>query len=497
MTRRLLFLLALLAALPLSARVATAAGRPAGLVPAPSAAVELEVGKGRLIRLERPATSVFIADPDVADVEVKSPMLVYVFGKAGGTTTLYAVGEHDEVLLNSELHVHYDLARVQQAIHELTPRSAVNVTSVGDSIVLTGTVYSASEGDDIKHIATRFVAEKQLLNKLKIDAPNQVNLRVRVAEVSRDVIKQFGIDWQNAFNNGTIIFGLATATGGQALIGSAASGIVAPLTNPNMPYGVAGGGAVAFGANQPSLLGGATTNNLFAGVKAGSANINSLLTALDNHGLITVLAEPNLTAISGEPAKFLAGGEFPVPVPAGNGTVGIEWKSFGVGLTFVATIAANDRLNLHVSPEVSQLSTAGAIQLDGTQVPALTTRRAETTIELGSGQSFAIAGLLQNNISQQINKFPWLGDVPVLGQLFRSEAFQRDETELVIIVTPYIVHPIATASNALLPSDAFVPSSDAQFLAHASEYQEQHPKAATALGRNGASLVGPVGFSLE
>jgi pilus assembly protein CpaC len=243
-------------------------------------------------------------------------------------------------------------------------------------------------------------------------------------------------------------------------------------------------------------LGSQTLNNLFGGVRTKSFNLNSLIDALDNHGLVTVLAEPNLTAISGEPASFLAGGEFPVPVPAGTGLVGIDWKNFGVSLNFVATVSSGDRINLHVMPEVSELSTAGAIMIDGTNVPALTTRRAETTVELASGQSFAIGGLLQNNVTQNINKFPWLGDVPVLGQLFRSEAFQRNETELVIVVTPYIVHPIATADRAMMPTDGFVPSTDSEFVLRANEYQSHGP-AQPAPAAGGASLVGPVGFDLE
>ena len=244
-----------------------------------------------------------------------------------------------------------------------------------------------------------------------------------------------------------------------------------------------------------SQLGGQTNNNLFGGVRTKSLNLNSLIDALDNHGLVTVLAEPNLTALLGEPASFLAGGEFPVPVPAGNGLVGIDWKKFGVSLDFVATISGGDRISLHVMPEVSELSTNGAIVIDSISVPSLTERHAETTVELASGQSFAIAGLLQNNVTQNINKFPWLGDIPVLGQLFRSEAFQRNETELVIIVTPYLVHPIATADRASAPTDGFVPPTDGQFVAHANEYQPHAPAAPASSG--GTSLIGPVGFDLE
>jgi pilus assembly protein CpaC len=446
--------------------------------------------------------SVFIANPDIADMQVKSPTLIYVIGKSAGTTTLYGVGENDQVIISTQLRVTFDPNRVEQAIHDLLPQSAIAVSAVADSLVLTGTVYSASDGDDIKRIAARFVHNPaQLINRLKVDAPNQINLRVRVAEVSRDIVKQFGFNWSDVFNNGKIVFGLAT--GAPALIGSLTGSQTTPFADTTL-YGVPPGGPVnaltgapanAFNTLETSQLGGATNNNLFGGVTTKNFNLNTVIDALDNHGLITVLAEPNLTAVSGEPASFLAGGEFPVPVPAGTNLVGIDWKNFGVSLNFVATVVNDDRLSLHVMPEVSELSTNGAIMIDGISVPSLTTRRAETTVDLASGQSFAIAGLMQNSVTQNINKFPWLGDVPVLGQLFRSEAFQRNETELVIIVTPYLVHPIATASRAMAPTDGFSPASDGQLVLHADEYQQRRPVPAAPVGNT--SLVGPVGFDLQ
>jgi pilus assembly protein CpaC len=306
-------------------------------------------------------------------------------------------------------------------------------------------------------------------------------------------VKQFGINWENIYNNGTVAFGLVTALPTVLSLDQQSNvSKVVPKLPRNPTFG--------FNTQDQALLGGAINNNLFAGAKTGSKNINALIDALDNHGLITVLAEPNLTAVSGEPASFLAGGEFPVPVPemgAGGSVIAIEWKKFGVSLNFVATIGAEDRISLHVKPEVSQLSTTGAIVVNGIQVPALTTRRADTAIELGSGQSFAIGGLLQNNVVQDINKFPWLGDVPVIGALFRSQAFQRNESELVIIVTPYIVHPIATASRARVPTDGYVPSTDGELLGRGSEYRQQAPKPAAPLAGKGTALIGAVGFDLE
>lgn len=469
MNRAALYALAFLALGLIALPSLSASAAPTQIVSPAGPAIQLDVGKGRLVRLAQPAASVFIADPDIADVQVKSSTLVYVFGKSSGVTTLYAVGEHDDVLLNAELTVRFDVARVQQAIRDLIPHSGVTVSAADDSIVLGGTVYSAADGDSIRKIAARFVSDpKQIVNDMKVEAPNQINLRVRVAEVSRNILKELGINWNAAFNAGSH-FGV----GGISLFTGLAQGTPAP-TIFNLHY--------SSGPNH-------------------TVDLNPVIDALDQHGLISVLAEPNLTAVSGEPASFLAGGEFPVPVPqTGTGgvpTVTIMFKQFGVSLNFVATIAGSDRINLHVNPEVSQLSTQGAITIDGIQIPALTTRRAETTVDLGSGQSFAIAGLLQNEITQSINKFPGLGDVPVLGALFRSQSFQRGESELVIIVTPYIVHPIATASRAKSPTDGYVPSSDLELIGNGNEYRKTGRGQGGPVARNGTPLVGPVGFDLE
>ena len=222
-----------------------------------------------------------------------------------------------------------------------------------------------------------------------------------------------------------------------------------------------------------------------------------LLDALDKEGLITVLAEPNLTAVSGETAEFLAGGEFPVLVPGNNGRVTISFKKFGVSLAFTPTLIGGSTISLKVKPEVSQLSSTGAVEVSGFVIPALTTRRAETTVELGSGQSFAIAGLLQNNITRDIERFPGLSDIPVLGSLFRSDQFKRDESELVIIVTPYIVRPVSSQLLAL-PTDGLTPPTDTDRVLHSRLYRPtlgRRPSGPSGRGANG--LVGPVGFMLD
>ena len=461
-----------------------AAAAPQVVAPA-SMQIQLEVGKGRLVKLDRPATSVFLADPEIADVQVKSPSLVYVVGKGAGETTLFAVGDREEVILNVALSVRHNVDRLRQALRDLLPDSAVDVSSMGNALVLEGAVRSAAEAEDVRRVAARFVPEEnQLVNKLRIDAPTQVNLRVRVAEMSREVIKQLGVNWESIVSPGSFAFGLATG---------------APVLNAatTVPPGTAAKQFVTRRDLGNGLGTGATANNAFASLSTRRIDLNSLIDALDQEGLVTVLAEPNLTATSGETASFLAGGEFPIPVPQGLNTITIEFKKFGVSLDFQANIGTNDRINLRVRPEVSQLSSSGAITINSITVPALTTRRAETTVELGSGQSFAIAGLLQNNVTQNLNKFPGLGDLPVLGPLFRSSRFQRDESELVIIVTPYLVRPVS-AGKLMAATDGFVAPTDAERYLKGETYRPQPaPRPSAPLSRSGSTLIGPYGFDLE
>jgi pilus assembly protein CpaC len=453
------------------------------IIAAAGAPLMVDVGKGQLVTLDHAATTVFVADPDVADVQVKSPSLIYLFGKKGGETTLFAVGENDQVLANLNVRVRYDTARVQEAIHQMVPHSAISVNALDGSLVLEGTVYSAADGDDVRRVAERFVDPKQLVNKMKVDTPNQVNLRVRVAEVSRNVVKAFGINWNALFTPGKISFGVAQGN------------------DPGGPLSTLGP-AFLTRAAVPGAAAVDTVNNLLGSYRSGpngTAAVDTLLDALDKNGLITVLAEPNLTAVSGEPASFLVGGEYPIPISGSLGQIGLDFKKFGVSLSFVATIGVNNRINIHVQPEVSELDPTSGVVIGGISIPGLAVRRAETTLDIASGQSFAIGGLLQNNVKQSISKFPWLGDVPVLGQLFRSEAFQRNETELVIIVTPYVVRPVSTANRLASPTDGLVTPSDAQYILYGNQYRQQAPRreADTPISRAGGSLIGPVGFELD
>lgn len=458
-----------IAGLALAAVVAPAAplrAASAQLVGESGEPIEIDASKGTLLRLDRPASAVFVADPDVADIQMKSPRLIYILGKKAGQTTLYAVDADERVLANRRITVSHDISRLRDALNAIMPGGTVQARSVDSNVVLSGTVRTPAEAEEARRLATGIVSDpKKVLSTIAVTAPSQVYLRVRVAEVSRDVLKQFGINWDAALSSGSFLLGLASG-------------------NPV----VAGGNFLTRNAG---------TNSLFGSFSRGKLDLNGLIDALDDEGLITVLAEPNLTAISGKPANFLAGGEFPIIVPDTNNRATVAFKQFGVSLAFTPTILGPDRISLHVNPEVSQLSTAGAVQISGFTIPALTTRRAETTVELGNGQSFAIAGLLQNNITQDLSKFPGLGDLPVLGTLFRSDKFQRKESELVIMVTPYIVRPISTGRIAL-PTDGLIPPTDTDRVLHGQLYRPSlgHSVKTPVVGDTHGAR-GPVGFALD
>jgi pilus assembly protein CpaC len=416
--------------------LASFGGAPAGaaeLVPTAAEAVSIEVNEGHLVRIERPAAAVFVANPEIAEVAVKSPRLIYVFAKKPGETTLYAVDQKEAVVANLRLVVTHDLSTLSDGLDRMVPQGQVTAESVSGAIVLTGAVGTAAEAEDARRLASRFLGEgEEVISRLQVTAPNQVNLRVRIAEVSRAALRQFGINWEALADVGNFTFGLAT---GSPIFGE--------------PVEI--GGQVF----QPLLTRQNGVNNLIGSYSSDDVTVDTLVDLLAEDNLIAILAEPNLTALSGETASFLAGGEFPVPVPDDDG-IAIEYKKFGVGLSFTPTVLSPNRISMKVNPEVSQLSNEGAVRIEEIQVPSLTTRRAETTVELASGQSFAIAGLLQNNSSFDHSRVPGLGDMPILGDLFKSDRFSRQETELVIIVTPYIVKPIDDPAAVALPTDAVI-----------------------------------------
>lgn len=442
--------------------------------------IRLDVGKGTLIELNRSADTVFVADPNVADVRVKAPRLVYLFGKAPGDTSLYAVDADQRVMLSRPVEVQRDIGQIQAALSQLIPGGSVRVRAVNTSLVLSGSVDSSVEAEEVLRLARPFVdSDKQIIDRVTVDAPNQVNLRVRVAEVQHNVVKELGINWDALTFPGSFAFGIAT---GLPVINS-----LLP-THPPL-------GATNFLTRNAGVAG-TTTDSGVLGLNTARANINGIIDALNQNGLVHILAEPNLTAMSGQTASFLAGGEFPILVPSGPQQVTVQFKQYGVRLSFTPVVLANGRISLRVRPEVSALSAAGAVQFQGYTIPALTTRRAETTVELGSGQTFAIGGLLQNDITNTINKVPALGDLPVLGPLFRSTQFQQNESELIILVTPYLVRPVSDA-RLQTPLDGYREPTDRDLFLHGRDSRPAAPAATEPLGANGVGMIGPAGFVLN
>jgi len=396
-----------------------------------SISIVLDAGSGRVIQTNRAMTNLFAADPKVVEVRPASPTSVFIFGIAPGRTTVAAVDQAGKVIGQYEVTVKptsYGATEAQSAVHRALPSSNVQIQTSTNGLTLTGQARNAAEAEQISSTVKGYLADKQTLNnQLSVSSSVQVNLRVRVAEISRQVTRQFGINWS------------ALGTIGR--------------------YGVLGATI-----SDPFSSASAMPNRVLAGYDGKQLSINTLLDLLAQDNLATILAEPNLTAISGESASFLSGGEYPIPVAQQNNTVTIEYKQYGISLAFVPTVIGSDHISLHVRPEVSQLTTQGAVQLSAgnstISVPALIVRRADTTVELGSGQSFAIAGLTLNQNTIGSSGLPYASESPVFGALFGSSSSVRSDTELVIIVTPYIVRPVDDPRRLGVPTDTYVPPDD-------------------------------------
>ncbi len=392
-----------------------------------SAPMELLIGQGLTLTLPAAATSAVVARPEVADVQVPSPRSLFVFGKAPGRSTVQAFGAGGRILASYDVTVVPDISQLRA---ELATVPGARAELAGRAILLDGEVESpaaAARAASLALVAAGGKAE-EVINRLKVRMATQVNLRVRVAEVSRTLAREIGFNFDIFGQIGGFSMGLATgrevvnATGGEML---------------RAPDGASSVGLAR---------------------RTDSLDMNAVIDALEQDGLVTVLVEPNLTARSGETASFLSGGEFPIPVNQNLNAIIIEFKRFGVALDFTPTVLDGGRIALKVRPEVSELNESASVDIGDIRVPGLSVRRAETTVELASGQSFAIAGLLRASSSNSARQVPLLGDIPVLGALFRSTRFQRQETELVIIVTPYLVQPVSSPAALRLPNEVVVPA---------------------------------------
>jgi pilus assembly protein CpaC len=453
---------------------AASPGAPAAKPEPPATAqtrqVSVQAGTGVLLRLPQPAATVMSAEPAIARVQPASPTSLFLMGVSTGRTTVIATNDTGSAIVQYDVTITPGTASqpatapgggpapttaissataqaIQAAIAQTVQgASGVRVRGAGTDLILGGTVPNAAAAQQAEAIARGYVGEKStVIDELTVLSGLQVNVRVRIAEIDRQITRQLGFNWQALGAANTWRFGFRTGA-------AATNAAITPL----LPLGLG------------SFAGAVTPNQIGAGVTSGNWDVNGIVDALAADQLITILAEPNLTAQSGETASFLAGGEFPIPIAGstsnGATTVTVEFKQFGVSLAVVPTVLSQSRLNLRVRPEVSQLSTNGAVSVPvagGTlTIPALTVRRAETTIELGSGQSFAIAGLLQKSSLDSTNALPGIGELPVIGALFKSNDFQRGDSELVIIVTPYLVRPASSPAELHTPMDTFKPAID-------------------------------------
>ena len=447
-----------IAALPMLALAAGLAATPA-TAPAQTAAVatggpvlQINTGRGRLVTLPRPMSDLFISDDAVADVQVRSPTQLYIFGKKSGETTISATAKGGQVVYAATVRVGQNLDSIGQMLSMAMPEAKIVVTPMNGLVLLTGAVAQPEDAAEAERLVQAYVGDgMKVLSRLKFATPMQVSLQVRIAEVSRSFVKNLSASLQSFDSSGGFKFGIAQ--GRQQTQFAPYAGTI-PGTGTFV-----GGSSATAGSNQVSKGNGTTLG--LAGRLLG-LNLLSAIDVGETIGQVSTLANPNLTALSGETATFLVGGEIPIPISQGLGAVSVEFKSYGISLSYTPTVLADGRISLRVKPEVSQLTSQGAVQINGTTIPALTTRRAETTLELGSGQSMVIGGLMSNASNNSIEKTPGLGDLPVLGALFRSNGFRRDESELMIVITPYLVRPVNNPADIVLPTDGYQNPTDVQ-----------------------------------
>lgn len=468
-----------------------AAGRPAraGLPPAgvarPQVEKRLSVGEGELITLPASVVDVWTSNPNVADVYVANPRQIHLFGKDFGDSTVFATDASGSVVYSALVHVAQNSTSLDRMLKAAMPEADVRVTQVGQIAVLNGTVASPEDSAQAQRLVLSLLnpgvdlnsdAAKLkigVVNRLRTATPLQVNLQVKFAEVNRRFLKNIGSNLLTRDTTGGFQFGIASGRA-PGTIGNfdtsklplvdASSRFGFPAGTLSLPFDPRTGQFVLPNSgSQYSFTKDDTGTRSSIGL-AGKLLGLDVLSAIDlgeQNGQVTTLANPNLTALSGETGTFLAGGEIPIPISQALGTVTVEYKEFGVSLAYTPTVLSDGRISLRVRPEVSQLDYSNAVPFGGTRIPALTTRRAETTVELGSGQSFMIAGLMSNVHNNFFDKTPGVGDLPVLGALFKSNAFQRNETELVIIITPYLVKP-TNANDIALPTDGYKAPTDLQ-----------------------------------
>ncbi|MEY9390629.1 type II and III secretion system protein family protein [Bradyrhizobium japonicum] len=440
--------------------------------------VKVVVNKSRTFKVDTAFATIVAGSPDIVDVKSLSDHLIYVQGKQTGTTNVILFDSSMKQIGILDVEVVIDTGNLQQNIRNSTGGQGIRVSASEGQVVLSGIAADAVVAERAMAIATSTVAKGGVVvNAMSVAAPQQVMLEVRFLEVNREAGRNLGVNLYAANANGTNVgnTGLGSASAGRTPIGGINT-VQSPIGNTGgTPVGASPTGSLPLLATVGTLVGtaggvapipfGSLLTSILRTSNGGSVDL--LISALETKGLVRRLAEPNLTTLSGETARFLAGGEFPVPIPntttTGFPTITIDYKKFGVELAFVPTVLSRGVINLRVEPSVSELDFTNAVTIQGTTVPALTRRDARTTVELRDGQSFAIAGLLQTRNRQDVSQLPWIGSVPVLGTLFSSKSYLQEETDLVIIITPRLVAPAAPGQQLASPLDSRLPANDVDF----------------------------------
>lgn len=449
MTRltRAAFRLVALLALVLAAALPAGAASPIRMTSATSGqSFSIAKGVPQMIVTTAAFSEIVVGDPALADAWPLTDKSFMVLGSKGGVTGIVLFDKERNVVGAADFEIALHTDRLQEALERKLPDARVDVSSANGSIVLSGVAADQKTIDEAGAIAKEFGGDK-VVNTVDIGGGKQVQLKVRFLEATRSANRELGIGW-------------AVQTDGFGIgVGSST------LASGSTPFG-----------------------EIVSKVLSGGLSVDMVVQALEARGLARSLAEPNLVALSGQTSSFLAGGEFPVPVASDNNTISVEFKKFGVGLDFTPTVAPNGLIHLNIKPEVSEIDYSAAVTINGITIPGLKVRRSDSTLELRDGQSFVIAGLLTNLRSVSNNRVPWLGSVPVLGNLFRSTAYKRSETDLVIIVTPHIVDALSAGSAVATPFDRALPGSDLDAFARGNA--EVPPDSAAYLAANGTSTGG-------
>jgi pilus assembly protein CpaC len=436
--------------------------------------------KSRTVKLDMPFHTAVVGAPEIADVLPMSETVIYIQGKRVGTTNVSVFDKEKQLITVIDVEVTIDAEHIAESIQSSIESPGIRVASANDQVVLSGTAKDATDAERAVSIAKAMAPTAAVINAMKVSQPQQVMLKVRYLEVNRKAAREIGVNWYGANQRGDR--GINTGIGGQEAAGA----------NPlNLPLFDAARTFASGGTNEPFSV--AVANILNNGV-----TLDVMISALEKKGLVRLLAEPNLVALSGDKASFFAGGEIPVPIiqPSSGPEplITIEYKKFGVELSFQPTVLSAGLINLSMAPSVSELDFANAVVVQGLQIPALSTRATKTTVELRSGQSFAVSGLLQSEGLRDISQVPWLGSVPVLGALFRSSSYQHRETDLVVIVTPHLVAPAAPGQQLVSPLDQRIPPNDVDFFLNGRMDLRKRYRDYVA---SGGEIKGPYGHILD